>query len=141
MATEKYVREIRTRLDENTYNSLKALANKRGESMSVISRRILSENLGTAIAIDATDVLTSAVRKAVAQEIRQVENRLASVSSKAAIAAASAEICILSIIQSTNGLSEARLREVQNVARAKGVQYLRLPLKQIIEAYPEEEGR
>ena len=84
-------KRINIRVDDTTFKLLENLASKRGESISSVARRILSSNLQQEVALSAQDVLISTVRKAIKQELKQTENRLASLSAKSAISAATSE--------------------------------------------------
>lgn len=136
MSVNKYTHELRVKLDEPTHLALRAIADKRGESMAVVTRRILSKSLKTNTALDATDILLSTVRKAVAQELRQTENRLANICAKAAISSATTENLTTYIVKKMN---EPNLSIVRNAARKRGVAYIREPLDQIMQAYTDEE--
>ncbi|CFX16476.1 Uncharacterized [Syntrophomonas zehnderi OL-4] len=135
MSDKKYPRELRVKLDDATYLSLRTLADKRGESMAIVTRRILSQSLQTNSALDASDILLSTVRKAVAQELRQTENRLANICAKSAIASASTENLVTYILKNKN---EPNLKMIRDAARKRGVAYIREPLEQIMQAYSEE---
>ena len=135
MSVNKYTHELRVKLDEPTHLALRAMADKRGESMSVVTRRILSKSLQSNSALDATDILLSTVRKAVAQELRQTENRLANICAKAAIASASTENLATYVLKN---MKEPNFQMVRDAARKRGVAYIREPLEQIMQAYSEE---
>lgn len=137
MPVNKYSHEVRVKLDDNTYLALKALAEKRNESISIVVRRILSRSLQSNTALDASDILLSTVRKAVATELRQTENRLASLSAKAAITAATAENLSAYILKQMN---EPDINQVRNAARSRGVAYVREPLEKIMAAYPDNDS-
>ena len=122
---------ITLRLDDTTNQMLEALAAKRGESVSEVARRILTKNLQSEIALDAQDVLIAAVRKAIAAELRQTENRLASLSAKAAISASTAEY-IASYITKLCG--EPNVQGVRDTCRKRAVAYVKEPLEQIMAA-------
>jgi len=129
--SKNLMRRITIRVDDTTYQLLETLASKRGEPLSVVARRILDNNLQSEVALDAQDVLISTVRKAVALELRQTENRLASLSAKAAITSASTENLAAYIIQKMN---EPNVQGVKDACRKRGVAYIKEPLEQIIQA-------
>ena len=80
--SKNLMRRITIRVDDTTYQLLETLASKRGEPLSVVARRIIDNNLQSEFALDAQDILLTTVRKAVALELRQTENRLANLSAK-----------------------------------------------------------
>lgn len=128
-------RQVTIRLDEPTYFALKVMAEKRGESMTVVARRILSASMQSNNALDASDILITTVRKAVARELRQTENRLGSICAKAAIASASNEVLSTRVLKLLN---EPNLLAVRDEARKRGVAFIREPLDQIMKAYQED---
>ena len=130
--------KITVRLDKDTYQRLTAMANKQDESISHFTRRALSQYLGTQEAIDAQDVLLSTTRKAIALELRQTENRLASLASKAAITSATAENLVSYVLKL---LHEPNIPGVRDACRKRGVAYVREPLNQIMQAYSSEEDK
>lgn len=129
--SKNLMRRITIRVDKTTYQLLETLASKRGESLSVVARRILDNNLQSEVAVDAQDVLVSVVRKAVSLELRQSENRLASLSAKAAITSASNENLSSYILKLLN---EPNLQGVRDACRKRGVAYVKEPLEQIMQA-------
>ncbi len=141
MAPNNNSHQLTIRLDDETYKALKAIANKRGESMAVVTRRILAKNLGVEIALGASDTLISTVRKAVAAELRKTEDRLAAISSKGAIAAGSAENCALFLIKEVKKYDKPRVDRIQKETRHKGTIFLKQPLELLLDAYQQgEEG-
>lgn len=130
--SKNLVRRITIRVDDTTYQLLETLASKRGEPLAVVARRILDNNLQSEVALDAQDVLISTVRKAVASELRQTENRLASLSSKAAISAAATENLVVYMLKF---LKEPNFMAVRDQCKKRGVAYVREPLEQIMQAY------
>ena len=129
--------QLTIRLDEQTYKALKSIAQKRGESMAEVARRMLSKNLGIEIALGASDTLISTVRKAVATELRKTEDRLAAITYKAGLAAASSEQCALLLVQEQIKFNDSQIRELQNKARHKGAIFLNQPIDVVKAAYPE----
>lgn len=130
------IHQLTIRLNDKTYDALKALSNKRGESMAAVARRILATNLDIEIALDASDALSGIVRKVVANELRKTENRLASICTKTAISSATTENLTTYII---NQMNVPNLSIVRDAARKRGVAYIREPLDQIMQAYSDEE--
>ncbi|NLK51457.1 MAG: hypothetical protein GX295_03275 [Syntrophomonadaceae bacterium] len=131
-------KKLTIHIDSETYQLLVTLASKRDESISKVVRRILSQDLESQVAIDAQDVLLTAVRKAVALELRQVEDRLASLSAKAAITSASTENLVSYVLKL---LHEPNIPGVRDACRTRGVAYVREPLNQIMQAYSSEEDK
>lgn len=126
---------ITVRVDEGTYKLLTNMANRRNESISRVTRRVITQSLQTEVATDAQDALVSIVRKAIALELRKTENRLASLSSKAAITSASTENLVSYVLKL---LHEPNITGVREACRKRGVAYIREPLNQIMQAFPSE---
>lgn len=132
--TEKQHR-INIRIDQETYNLLKTQSARRGESMSQIARRMLAGNLQSESALDSQDALITAVRKAISQELRRTENRLANLASKTAITSASTENLVSRALVLLN---EPDVSGIRTACRKRGVAFVREPLEQIMQAYEEE---
>jgi uncharacterized protein (DUF1778 family) len=121
-------KRINIRVDDATFKLLENLASKRGESISSVARRILSSNLQQEVALSAQDVLISTMRKAIKQELKQTENRLASLSAKSAISAATSENLSSYLLKLLN---EPNVTGVRDACRKRAVAYIREPLEQI----------
>jgi len=131
------LRKVSIRLDDTIYQLLVVTAKKRGEPVSAVARRILTDSLQATTISDAQDLLLSHVRKAIRLELRSIENRLASLTAKAAISSASAENLVSRVLVL---LKEPNISGVRDVCRKRGVAYIREPLDQIIQAYESETG-
>ncbi|HBQ26670.1 MAG TPA: hypothetical protein DD791_09795 [Syntrophomonas sp.] len=136
MTTKEH--RLSIRVDQKTYNLLQTQAARRGESMSRVARRILQNNLQSEAAVDSQEVLLSVVRTAIAKELRRSENRLASISSKAAISAAATENLMVYMLKIMN---EPNFKAIRGECRKRGVAYVREPLEQIMQAYGEHKER
>lgn len=133
MATKE--RRLNMRIDQETYNLLQTQATRRGESMSQVARRILQRNLQSEAAIDSQDILITAVRKALRQELRLTEKLLLDMSSKAVVAAASAESLLVYLLKEYH--HEPHFIPVRNQSRTKGVAFHGEPLQKILQEYGE----
>lgn len=130
-------KRITIRLSDTTYQMLANFASKRGEPVAQAARRILAHNLENETALDAQDVLVLAVRKAIAQEMRRTETRLANLASKTAITSASTENLVSRLLVLLN---EPDVPGVRNACRKRGVAFVREPLEQIMQAYGEADS-
>jgi predicted DNA-binding ribbon-helix-helix protein len=81
---------VYVRLKKETQDKINIIAHTRGDTAAEVIRRILDTGLNVEIAEHSSDTLTAAVRKAIRSELKATENRLAKLSAKAGIAAASA---------------------------------------------------
>ncbi|MTI85639.1 MAG: hypothetical protein FH756_17515 [Firmicutes bacterium] len=125
---KKRLKPLTVRFDEDTYNMLQVLAEQRGEPMAVIARRIIEEDLLKQRAVDSLDVINSAIRKTIRAELKLVEDRMAKLSAKSAIAGATGMYLNYFVIQQALGSKLSKsAREVYDTARVKAVAYLKEP--------------
>lgn len=113
---------ISVRLPEDTYDALLALASRRQEAISAVARRLLIDSIASEAAADGKDVITDAVRRSMRDVLRPFEDRLAKLSAKAAVAAATAMFLNTQCIAD---LGKNNAVELYQTARKKAVAYLR----------------
>lgn len=135
---KKNLHQFTLRLDDQTYRQLKVHAVNRGESMAEVARRLLIGSLQTDNAVSSQNVLLPLVREAISKELRRSENRLANLSSKAAISAMTSENLLVYILKKY--MNEPNFIAVQGACKKKGVAYSREPLEKIIQAYGDDRG-
>lgn len=134
---KKNLHQFTVRLDDQTYQQLKVHAVNRGESMAEVTRRLLVDSLQTDNAVTSQNVLLSLVRAAISKELRRSENRLANLSSKAAISAAATENLVVYMLKIMN---EPNFMAIRGECIKRGVAYVREPLEQIMQAYGDDRG-
>ncbi len=134
----KILHQFTVRVDDQTYQQLKVHAVNRGESMAEVTRRLLVNALQTDSLTTSQDTLLALIRIAIAKELRRSENRLASISSKAAISAAATENLMVYMLKIMN---EPNFKAIRGECRKRGVAYVREPLEQIMQAYGEHKER
>ncbi|MGB9860272.1 MAG: hypothetical protein ACPLQP_10095 [Moorellaceae bacterium] len=110
------------RMDEDLLNALKALAARRKEPMAVVVRNLLSRALAEENAADGKDVITDAVRKAMRDVLKPVEDRMAKLAAKAAMAAATSMYLNTEVI---GELGKHDVLRIYDLARKKAAAYLR----------------
>ncbi|MCG0278982.1 MAG: hypothetical protein L5656_10755 [Thermanaeromonas sp.] len=110
------------RMDEDLLNALKALAARRKEPMAVVVRNLLSRALAEENAVEGKDVITDAVRRAMRDVLKPVEERMAKLASKAARAAATSMYLNTEVI---GELGKHNVLQIYEMARKKAVAYLR----------------
>lgn len=135
---KKILHQFTVRVDDQTYQQLKVHAVNRGESMAEVTRRLLVNALQTDSLTTSQDTLLALIRIAIAKELRRSENRLASISSKAAISAAATENLMVYMLKIMN---EPNFKAIRGECRKRGVAYVREPLEQIMQAYGEHKER
>lgn len=79
---------MRIRLDRELDEQLNALAGMRGEAKAELCRRLLQKAVAHELAQDSIDPILLAVRQAVGDVLKPVEERLAKINAKTAIATA-----------------------------------------------------
>jgi len=88
---------INIRVDEELDAMITALAVRRGETKAEVCRRLLRRAAEEEYAEDSLDPVLIAVRKAMADTLKPVEERLAKINAKSAIAAATAMYMALQV--------------------------------------------
>lgn len=111
-------------INDNLYNQLKGLASEYETSMSDIARRILTNGLSEEYANKGIDAITKTIRRVIRDELKPVENRMAKLSAKGAVAAATSMYLNVQTIQDM-GKNDAV--ELYEKARSKAVYYIRRP--------------
>ena len=135
---QKNLHQFTIRVDDQTYRQLKVHAVNRGESMAEVTRRLLVNALQTDSLTTSQDTLLALIRIAIAKELRRSENRLANLSSQAAISATTTENLMVYMLKNMN---EPNFMAVRGECRKRGVAYIREPLEQIVQAYGEYKER
>jgi len=110
------------RMDEDLLNALKALAARRKEPMAVVVRNLLSRALAEENASEGKDVITDAVRRAMRDVLKPVEERMAKLASKAARAAATSMYLNVEVI---GELGKHDVLRVYEEAQKRAVAYMR----------------
>lgn len=129
-----FLKKITIRVPEDDYQIIQINAAKNGETISYYLRKIISREIKSDAALTNQDALITAVRKAIRLELKNTENRLASLAAKTAITSATTENLVAYIVKHQ---SEHNLQEVRNACRKRGVAYVREPLEKIMQAYDE----
>jgi len=116
------LKKITVYLSEDTYEVLNNLSSRREESMSLIARKILEKRLKEESAQDGIDAVTEAVRKAMRDVLKPTEDRLAKLSAKTAVTAATA---MYLNVQTIADMGKNDVVELYQEARKKAVAYLK----------------
>lgn len=122
-------KEIRFYVDEELHAALFALAERRGEAVADICRRTLRETVKKETAKDSLSVIDSTVREAMEDVLRPVEERLARINAKTAIAAATAMYTNIEVLGGHMGKDALAIYEA---ARKKAVGYVKTPNEQLM---------
>jgi len=118
---------IPLRLDKSTENMIEAIAKQRGESNQEVMRRILAKGAADELLLTfGADRLLELVRNAVHDELKPAEERMAKLSAKSAIAAATAMYTNIEVL---GQLGRSDIRTVYEKARSKAVSYVKTPME------------
>lgn len=116
------MKRLTVRLPEDVYNALVSLSARRKETIAVIIRRLLSQVVSEEAAVDSKDVITDAVRRAMRDVLKPVEDRMAKLAAKAAMAAATSMYLNTEVI---GELGKHDVLRIYDLARKKAAAYLR----------------
>lgn len=116
------MKRLTVRLPEDVYNALVSLSARRKETIAVTIRRLLSQAVSEEAAVDSKDVITDAVRRAMRDVLKPVEDRMAKLAAKAAMAAATSMYLNTEVI---GELGKHDVLRIYDLARKKAAAYLR----------------
>ena len=115
---------IQLRLDAKLEEQIRALAKRRGETVTGCIRRLLREAIDQESANEALDPVLAAVRQAMRDVLKPVEDRLAKINAKAAIAAATAMYTNIEVV---GQFGKVDVRTLHEAARKKAVAFVKTP--------------
>lgn len=124
----KYTKELRFNVDEELHAKLFALAERRGEAVAELCRRVLEEAAEQKAAEDGIDVITQVVRKVMSETLKPLENRLAAMQAKGTIASATTMYHMQHVLIGMN----KDVRVVHEEARKKAVNYLKTDMDKLM---------
>ena len=114
--------QIKVYLPDNTLDALRSLASQRKEPISKVARRLLVQSVAEESAANGRDVICSAVRSSMRDVLKPVEDRMAKLSAKATMAAATS---MFLNVQCIKDLGKNNAVELYNDARSKAAVYMR----------------
>ena len=113
---------VSVRLPKDVYENLAILATQRQEPVGALARRLLTQVLAEESAATGKDVICSAVRSSMRDVLKPVEDRMAKLSAKATMAAATS---MFLNVQCIKDLGRNNAVELYNDARSKAVAYMK----------------
>jgi len=116
------MKKITVKVSDEIYSLLLDLSARRQETVSSIVRKILEKGLTQEAAESGIDAVTEAVRKAMRDILKPAEDRLAKLSAKTAVAAATA---MYLNVQTIADMGKNDAVELYQEAREKAVAYLK----------------
>lgn len=121
---KKFPCDLHIYLSENMDKELKIEAQKRDIPVNSLVREIIRDYLSKESAKEGIDTVTQTIRRVIRDELKPVENRIAKISAKSAVAAAASMYLNVQTIQDM-GKNDAV--ELYEKARKKAVAYVRIP--------------
>lgn len=119
------MKALTIRLDDDQYKLLKNIAASRNIPLAELSREIFGRGLESGILSDQKDAIRVLVRMAVDDALKPVANRLASISAKGSIMAASATFLQLVALNKIAGVNKDVIDVMYAEAKAQGYKYVR----------------
>lgn len=114
--------DVHVRVDEDTKENINSLAASRGITQAEAVRQVFREYFSSDFATKSLDVITTIVRSVIRSELKPVENRMAKISAKSAIAGATS---MFLNIQTLDDLGKHDSVEMYQKARKKAVAYVK----------------
>lgn len=118
---------MRIRLDVELEKQITALAERRGESKAELCRKLLRKAVQQELANEGIDEIYMAVRQAMQDVLKPVEERLAKINAKTAIAAATSMYTNAEVL----GNMGKDVRAIHERSRKKAVAFVQLPHDQL----------
>ncbi|MGG2201890.1 CopG family transcriptional regulator [Paenibacillus validus] len=119
---------MRIRLDKELDDQLNALAVRRGEPKAELCRRLLRQAVAQETAQDTIDPVLVAVRQAMADVLKPVEERLAKINAKTSIAAATGMFMDMQVYKEFG----KDARPLYEAARKQAVAFVKQPNDQLM---------
>jgi hypothetical protein len=119
----EYNVKVNLRIDEELDSMINAIAVRRGEHKAEVYRRLLRKAAEEENAKDSLDPIAIAVRKTMTDVLKPVEDRMAKINAKAAIASATAMYMAMQIYHDMGKDARALYEE----ARKRAVAFVKLP--------------
>lgn len=123
----KYSKELRFNVEDDLHEKIFALAERRGEAVSEVCRRVLRDAVERSAAEDGLDVINEAVRKNMSDVLKPLENRLAAMTAKSTIASATTMYHMQHVLL---GMGKDP-RVIHEESRKKAVSYLKADIDKI----------
>jgi len=112
-------------LDDDLHHLITLESNTTSKSFSQVVRELCRDGLSHKNAVTGIDIIQSSLRSVLKDVIKPLEERLAKIEAKTAIAAATSMYLNLEVVSNITGKEEGV--ELYNNARKKAVSYVRTP--------------
>lgn len=118
--------QVHLRINDDIYEKVKNIADKKGESVSEVFRQLVNDGLTLEVGNENKDVLASIVRDEVSAVLKQSVERLASLSAKSGtMAATAAFLNVQALMDLVPKERQKNVREMYESARKKAVEYMK----------------
>jgi len=119
-------KEVHLRINDTVFDSVKNIADKKGESVSEILRQLISDGLTLEIGNQNKDMLALIVREELKAVLKPSVERLAKISAKSGnMAATAAFLNVQALMDLVPKERQRNVREMYESARKKAVAYMR----------------
>lgn len=119
---------MRIRLEQDLEKQIAALAERRGESKAELCRRLLRKAVQQELAGEGIDEIYISVRRAMQDVLKPVEERLAKISAKSAIASATSMYTNAEVL----GSMGKDVKAIHERSRKKAVSFVKTPNDQLL---------
>lgn len=118
--------QVHLRVDDNTYSKIKIIANKSGNSVSDVVRKLINDGLTLQVGNENKDILASIVREELQAVLKPNIERLAAIESKSGhMAATAAFLNVQALMDLVPKERQKNVRAMYESARKKAVAYMR----------------
>mgnify|MGYP006280021011 CR=1 FL=1 len=123
-------KQLHLRVNDDMYEKINNIANKRGESISSVMRELLEKGLANEWVDENTDLITHLVKQQVDATMKPHVERLATLTSK--VGHMSATATFLNVQAFKDLVPTERKKDVKDLyekARKKAVTYMKIPVR------------
>ena len=123
---ENELRKISVKLYSRQYETIEAIANKNGESISEVVRKLIDQALSERVVEQNTDLMTKIIRQQLEATLKPHVERICAISSKGGhMAAASAFLNTQALMDLVPVERKKDARQMYENARKKAVAYMK----------------
>lgn len=116
---------INVTFDEDTYNTIKVIAERNNTSMSDVVREYTYQGLKAQVGADNIDLITKIIREQLQAILKPSVERICSISAKAGVMSAAATFLNAEAINKFVPVEQQEeVRDVYETARKKGIAYM-----------------
>ncbi|MBL4930671.1 hypothetical protein [Clostridium paridis] len=118
--------QVHLRVNDDIYNKVKNIADKKGESISEVMRKLIEDGLTLEVGNENKDIIASIVREQVNVALKPQVERLAKISSKSGhMSATAAFLNVQALMDLVPKENRKEVRTMYEKARKMAVEYMR----------------